>query len=98
MVEIRFDKKFTNIFSKIKDELFRTKIMKQVKKISENPEIGKPMRNVRKQKAKLLITSSKRGQSKGTRELYIKPFRLSYSYLVKENIIYILDLYHKKKQ
>ena len=56
--------------------------MKQVKKISENPEIGKPMRNVRK----------------GTRELYIKPFRLSYSYLVKENIIYILDLYHKKKQ
>ncbi len=62
MVEIRFDKKFTNIFSKIKDELFRTKIMKQVKKISENPEIGKPMRYDRK----------------GTRELYIPPLRLSY--------------------
>ena len=60
----------------------RTKIMKQVKKISENPEIGKPMKNIRK----------------GTRELYIKPFRLSYTYIKDANIIYILDLYHKKKQ
>lgn len=82
MVEILFDKKFTNIFSKLKDNRLRLKIAKQIKKISENPEAGKPMRNVRK----------------GTRELYIKPFRLSYEYLVKENIIYILDLYHKKKQ
>lgn len=82
MVEIRFDKKFTNIFSKIKDELFRTKIMKQVKKISENPEIGKPMRYDRK----------------GTRELYIKPFRLSYFYFPEKELVYILDLFHKKKQ
>ncbi len=82
MVEIRFDKKFTNIFSKIKDALFRTKIIKQVKKISENPEIGKPMRNIRK----------------GTREISIKPFRLSYSYFPEKEIVYILDLYHKKKQ
>lgn len=82
MVEIRFDEKFTVIFSKIKDELLRTKIKKQIKKISDNPETGKPMMNVRK----------------GTRELYIKPFRLSYLYNVKENIVYILDLYHKKKQ
>jgi len=56
--------------------------MKQIKKISENPQIGKPMRNLRK----------------GTRELYIKPFRLSYSYLRDENIVYVLDLYHKKLQ
>lgn len=82
MVEIRFDKKFANIFSKIKDNLFKTKIIKQVKKISENPEIGKPMKHNRR----------------GTRELYLKPFRLSYFYLVKENIVYILDLYHKRKQ
>jgi len=82
MVEIRFGKKFTVIFSKIKDELLRTKIKKQIKKISDNPEIGKPMRNIRKR----------------TRELYVKPFRLSYLYKVKENIVYILDLYHKKKQ
>ena len=82
MVEIRFDKKFAEIFSKLKDKLLRIKIQKQIKKISENPEVGKPMRNIRK----------------GTRELYIKPFRLSYLYYVNEKIVYILDLYHKKKQ
>ena len=82
MVEIRFDKKFKIIFSKLKDELLKLKIIRQLKKISENPEVGKPMRNVRK----------------GTRELYIKPFRLSYEYIQKQNLIYILDLYHKKKQ
>jgi mRNA-degrading endonuclease RelE of RelBE toxin-antitoxin system len=81
MVEIRFDKKFTILFPKF-DDFMKQKIMKQVQKISENPEVGKPMRNVRK----------------GTRELYIKPFRLSYTYLKSENIIYILDLYHKKEQ
>jgi len=82
MVEIRFDKKFTIFFSKLRDELLRTKIKKQIKKISENPEVGKPMRNVRK----------------GTRELYIKPFRLSYIYLTEKNVVYVLDLYHKKNQ
>ena len=82
MVEIRFDKKFVDIFSKIKDGLLKTKIKKQIKKISDNPEIGKPMRNIRK----------------GTRELYVKPFRLSYLYEVKEKVVYILDLYHKKNQ
>ena len=82
MVEIRFDKNFGNIFSKLKDELLKEKIKKQIKKISKNPEVGKPMKNIRK----------------GTRELYIKPFRLSYSYLKNENLIYILDFYHKKNQ
>ena len=75
MVEIRFDKKFVSIFSKL-DNFMKEKIMKQVKKISINPEIGKPMRNVRK----------------GTRELYVSPFRLSYEYIKHENIIYILSL------
>jgi len=82
MVEIRFDKKFTTIFSKLKDNLLKEKIMKQIKKISENPEVGKPMRNVRK----------------GVRELYIKPFRLSYAYHVQSGTVFILDLYHKKEQ
>ena len=81
MVEIRFDKKFTIFFSKLKDNFLREKIMKQIKKIIENPEVGKPMRNLRK----------------GTRELYVKPFRLSY-YIKNENLVYILDLYHKKRQ
>lgn len=82
MVEIRFAKRFTDIFSKIKDELMRIKIKKQIQKISINPEVGKPMMHNRK----------------GTREVYIKPFRLSYLFNVNNNIIYILDLYHKKEQ
>lgn len=82
MVKVEFTKEFKEVLSKIKDNLLRLKIQKQIKKISKNPEIGKPTRNVRK----------------GTRELYIKPFRLSYKFSKEENIIYILDLYHKKKQ
>lgn len=82
MVRVEFTEEFHITFSKIKDNLLKTKIIKQVKKIKENPEIGKPMKHDRK----------------GTRELYIKPFRLSYAYFVDKNIVYILDLYHKKKQ
>ena len=82
MVEIRFDKSFAIIFSKLKDELLRTKIKKQIKKISENPEVGKPMKHDRK----------------GTRELYIRPFRLSYFFDINNKIVYILDLYHKDEQ
>ena len=82
MVEVRFKGEFKRDFSKIKDSLFKEKIIKQIQKIKTNPEVGKPMRNVRK----------------GTRELYIPPFRLSYSYDLKEGVVYILDLYHKKKQ
>ena len=82
MVRVDFHKNFQEIFYKIKDELFRTKVQKQIKKIIENPEVGKPMMHTRK----------------GTREVYIKPFRLSYAYLKNENAITFLDLYHKKKQ
>ena len=82
MVKIRFDKKFSSVFSKMKDLSLKERIAKQVKKISENPEVGKPMRHDRK----------------GTRELYVKPFRLSYLYSVKEDLVYVLELYHKKGQ
>ena len=82
MVITDFHKDFQNIFYKIKDELFKTKVKKQIKKIIENPEVGKPMKHGRK----------------GTREVYIKPFRLSYAYIKEENKIIFLDLYHKKEQ
>ena len=74
MVEIRFDKKFVLIFSRLKDNLLKTKIKKQIKKISENPGVGKPMMHTRK----------------GTRELYVSPFRLSYVYDHKNNVVYVL--------
>jgi len=82
MVEVIFAPKFKQSFSKIKDKSLREKIIKQVSKIKTNPTIGKPMRNVRK----------------GTRELYIPPFRLSYAYHIPSNTVYILEVYHKKKQ
>ena len=68
--------------SEIKEKILKEKILKQIEKIRANPEIGKPMRNLRK----------------GTRELHIKPFRLSYKHHKSEGMIEILDLYHKKKQ
>ena len=82
MVEVIFAPKFKQSFSKIKDKLLKGRIIKQVSKIKINPTIGKPMKNVRK----------------GTRELYIPPFRLSYAYHIPSDTVYILEIYHKKKQ
>jgi len=82
MVKVIFLDKFKKAFSKIKDSLLKEKIIKQVEKIKINPEAGKPMRNIRK----------------GTRELYVPPFRLSYEYFKDKDLVYILDIYHKKKQ
>jgi len=82
MVEVIFAPKFKQSFSKIKDKLLKEKIIKQVSKIKTNPTIGKPMRHIRK----------------GTRELYIPPFRLSYAYHIPSNTVYILKIYHKKEQ
>jgi len=82
MVDIIFDNNFKKQFSKIKDKSLKEKIKSQLSKIFQNPKVGKPMKNTRK----------------GTRELYISPFRLSYYYHSNKNIIEILDLYHKKYQ
>lgn len=65
---------------KLKSKDIKNKIIKQISKIKENPEIGKPMKY----------------QRKGTRELYLSPYRLSYK--VENEIVYILALYHKDLQ
>ena len=75
-----FFRKLLRVAKKIKDKTIKEKIIKQVSKIKGNPEIGKPMMYARK----------------GTRELYIAPFRLSYE--IKGETVYILDLYHKDEQ
>ncbi len=82
MLDVERKKEFLSKISKIKDNSVKIQIKKQIRKIIDNPEIGKPMRYGRK----------------GTREIYAKPFRLSYVYLLHENKIIFLDLYHKKKQ
>lgn len=82
MVDIIYADRFKKILSKIKDNNLKERVMKQIAKIIENPETGKPMSYNRK----------------GTRELYVSPFRLSYSFISSQNTIYFLDLYHKDEQ
>jgi len=80
VVEVIFAPSFKKAFKKIKDKILKEKIIKHVKKLKEHPEMGKPMRYAKK----------------GTREVYITPFRLSYK--IEGNILYLLDVYHKDRQ
>lgn len=80
MVDIFYDSNFEKKIRKIKEQSTKKQIKKQILKIIENPLIGKPMRYNRK----------------GTRELYIKPYRLSYIY--ENNLIIFLEIYHKDEQ
>jgi len=82
MLKIDYKESFLKTIEKVKDNLTKIKIKKQIKKIIENPEIGKPMMYGRK----------------GTREVYLKPLRISYAYLIEESRIIFLDLYHKDEQ
>ena len=79
--EIKEGDNFKRIKSKL-DKSILTKLNKQIEKLIENPDIGKPMRYNRK----------------GTREVYMPPCRLSYAYSKEKGIIYLLDLYHKDNQ
>ena len=82
MVKVEFDEQFKRIISKIKDTSIKERIEKLLIKIRNNPEIGKPMKHNRK----------------GTREVYLQPYRLSYAYNRSGDIIVILDFYHKDEQ
>ena len=68
MVEVIFDEHFQRAIQKIKDQEFQKSIKNKIQKIIVNPEIGKPMRNIRK----------------GTREIYIGGGSLRLSYERKE--------------
>ncbi len=63
MVKIIFTPNFNKHFKKINNKLEKEKIIKQISKIKNNPEMGKPMRYERKK----------------TRETYISPYRLAYA-------------------
>ncbi len=82
MLNIDYKKDFLKAISKIKNQAVKAKIKKHVEKIIENPKIGKPMRYNRK----------------GTREVYIVPYRLAYAYNPAENTLIFLDIYHKDEQ
>ena len=82
MVKVDFDEHFKRTISKIKDSSMLERIEKLLIKIKNNPEVGKPMRHNRK----------------GTREVYLPPFRLSYAYNITTDTIILLDFYHKDEQ
>ena len=82
MLTIERSPNFLSLICKIKNKGDQDRIKKQIRKIIENPEIGKPMRYTRK----------------GTREVYVGSFRLSYRYLKEENKLIFLDIYHKDQQ
>jgi mRNA-degrading endonuclease RelE of RelBE toxin-antitoxin system len=82
MLDIDYNKNFLKFISKIKSSDDKLKIKKQIEKIIDNPEIGKPMRYCRK----------------GTREIYIGSYRLAYSYINLKNRIIFLEIYHKDNQ
>lgn len=82
MLEITYEDSFLDFIRKIKNNSIKDRVKKLVKKIIEDPESGKPMMHDRK----------------GTREVYMKPFRLSCSYLKNENKLVFLDIYHKDEQ
>ena len=82
MLEVGYSDDLLKIITKFKDASLKEKIKKQIKKIVEQPEIGKPMRYARK----------------GTRELYIGSYRLAYAYIKDKNKLIFLDLYHKNEQ
>ena len=82
MVISEFGPVFEKRFKKTKDKSLKDRLKKHIAKIIDAPEIGKPMMYNRK----------------GTRELYVPPFRISYVYLKDENKIILLDFYHKDEQ
>ena len=82
MLDIDHSPEFLKKINKIKNNALKEKVKKQISKIIASPEIGKPMKYARK----------------GTRELHVQPFRVSYAYIKEENKIVFLNLYHKDEQ
>ncbi len=82
MLKVDYSDDLLKTIKKINDASLKEKIKKQIKKIVEEPEIGKPMRYARK----------------GTREMYIGSYRLAYAYNKDKNKLIFLDLYHKDEQ
>ncbi|QRF76482.1 addiction module toxin component, YafQ family [Thermoplasmatales archaeon] len=61
--EIVYTSKFEHDVKKVKDKSFKEKIQKQIIKILENPEIGKPLRYA----------------LKGERTVRVSPYRIIYA-------------------
>lgn len=82
MVTSEFVDSFKKKYRKLKDSSLKQRVKNQIQRIIQNPEIGKPMSFERK----------------GTREVYIPPFRLCYQFIKQEDKVIFVDLYHKDEQ
>lgn len=81
MVKVITSDDFEDTYNRI-DNSLRIQVDKLLRKLIDNPELGKPMRFNRK----------------GTREVYAGSFRLSYAYDNSNDVLYFLDIYHKDEQ
>ncbi len=61
-MKIEYSESFKKVYSKIKDKNLRRKIYKQLQKLVENPEAGKPLRN----------------KWKNHRTIRVEPYRIIY--------------------
>ncbi|MBS3072081.1 type II toxin-antitoxin system RelE/ParE family toxin [Candidatus Pacearchaeota archaeon] len=82
MVTVDYSDSFKREVAKKKDASVRERIEKLLRKIKDDPEVGKPMKYDRK----------------GTREVYSGSFRLSYLYDKNKDLIYFVAFYHKDEQ
>ncbi|MDO9326974.1 MAG: type II toxin-antitoxin system RelE/ParE family toxin [Methanoregula sp.] len=82
MVDVSYHPHFERTIRKISNARLKEHVKQQIKKIINNPSIGKPMRYCRKQ----------------TREVYIPPFRLSYLFDDRKDTLVFLAPCHKDEQ
>ncbi|MBS3131365.1 type II toxin-antitoxin system RelE/ParE family toxin [Candidatus Woesearchaeota archaeon] len=63
MVKVLWTQKFEQDVKGVRHPVVKERVLKQIRKVSENPDIGKPLRY----------------GLKGERTIYVKPYRLIYS-------------------
>lgn len=77
MVEVEYSREFARTTRKIKEVTLQNRIRSQIFKIIENPAVGKPLRY----------------NLKGERTVYVKPYRIIYSY--NHDVITFLVFEHR---
>ncbi len=77
MVDILYTNKFEKEIKKL-DSSIKSKVIKQIEKIIQNPKIGKPLRY----------------DLRGEKTIYVKPYRIIYSFNQKS--IIFLRVEHRK--
>ena len=77
--QVVWSDKFKKEVTKIRDNKIKEKLQKQIQNIIECPERGKPLRY----------------NLKGERTIYVKPYRLIYSY--QGTVLYLLRFEHRKE-